>query len=594
MERMLLASRVALAWIALLVTTAAFAEPTVKQTMDDVVTRLYATMSEDELYAIDNATSLQFFTPQEREVLATKYWYFDVNVPVVVSVLRTTNQLTVPFWLAEAGFTKTNLTVHNIENWEYEVWQKNFPAGHVGLGINGFDKHREHYLVGVGPQNEGDAVTISDLFPSEFSIETMQDGALCYHDWDNLFLKDVPRSLAGHKLLTTIRGRARDAHLVGGFRKTQWPSSSKPDQIALTWSHDPRTTQAVQWRTSTDVGIGDVRYKVKESKGEYLNAHASIEKIENRLLVNDRYCHHHSALLSELQPDTEYVYAVGSSRTNTWSDEATFTTAPEGPKPFTFVMFGDTHNKVAWGEMLDGAFARHPETAFYTIAGDLVDTGQYRDDWDAFFAHSSNVFRQRPVMPSLGNHDTLDGLGAALYRSVFALPTDGPSTLPPERAYSFEYSNALFVIPDCTSSATDQLAWMEETLANSKAAWKFVVYHFPPYSQDYDEYPGIRFGWGALFDKYHVDFALEGHVHYYMRSHPIHGDKVVGSPKNGTIHLISIAIPGPEREFPPADYAIKQYRGDAMYQTFRIEGNRLEFKAHLSDGSVYDELIIEK
>ncbi len=578
----------------LLVAIDAYAEPSVKQTMDDVVTRLYATMTEDELYAIDDAAALQLFTPEEREILATKYWYFDVDVPVVVSILRTTSQPSVPFWLTEAGFVKTDLTVQNIEDWTYEVWQKRFPAGHVGLGINGFDKHREHYLVGVGPQNKNDAVSISELFPSEFAIETMKDGAMCYLDWDNLVLKDVPSSLVGHKLLTTIRGRARDAHLVGGFRKTAWPSSREPDQIALTWSSDPQTTQAVQWRTSTDVETGAVRYREMDSADKYRVVDSTVERIENRLLVNDRYCHYHTAILAELKPGTAYIYAVGNPEGNAWSNETVFTTAPQETEPFTFVMFGDTHNNPDWGEMLDGAFVRHPETAFYTIAGDLVNTGQYRDDWDAFFAHSSKVFSQRPVMPSLGNHDTLDGLGAALYRSVFALPKDGPKKLPPENAYSFEYSNALFVMPDCTSSAEDQLEWMEEVLAKSNATWKFVVYHFPPYSQDYDEYPGIRFGWGNLFDKYHVDFALEGHVHYYMRSHPIYGDKIAASPAEGTIHLISIAIPMRDQEFPPADYAIKQYRGGAMYQTFRIDGNRLEFKSHLSDGSLFDELVIEK
>ncbi len=584
----------AVVWFMLVVAVGAHAESSVQQTMDDMVTRLYATMTEDELYAIDDASALQLFTPEERETLATKYWYFDVNVPVVVSVLRTTSQSTVPFWLAERGFVKTDLIVHNIENWTYEVWQKRFPAGHIGLGINGFDKHREHYLVAVGPQNESDTVSISGLFPAEFSIETMQDGAMCYHDWDNLVLKDVPSSLVGHELLTTIRGRARDAHLVGGFRKTPWPSSPTPDQIALTWSGDPCTTQAVQWRTSTDVETGAVRYAEKGSKEKHREVASTCERIENRLLANDRYCNHHTALLTGLKPDTEYVYFVGNPASNVWSDEAAFTTAPAEPKPFTFVMFGDTHCNPDWGAMLDGAFAQHPETAFYTIAGDLVNTGQYRDDWDAFFAYSSSVFKYRPVMPSLGNHDTLDGLGAGLYRSNFALPTTGPAKLPPEQAYSFEYSNALFVMPECTSSAEDQLAWMERVLADSDATWKFVMYHFPPYSQEYDEYPGIRFGWGKLFDKYHVDFALEGHVHYYMRSHPIYDDKVVASPAEGTIHLISIAIPVREQEFPPADYAIKQYCGGAMYQTFQIDGNRLTFESHLSDGTLFDELVIEK
>ena len=62
--------------------------------------------------------------------------------------------------------------------------------------------------------------------------------------------------------------------------------------------------------------------------------------------------------------------------------------------PFTFVSFGDTHKKKGWGEMLEKTLARHPQTAFYTIAGDLVDTGQYRDDWDQFFASKNRLTSQ--------------------------------------------------------------------------------------------------------------------------------------------------------------------------------------------------------
>ena len=367
--------------------------------------------------------------------------------------------------------------------------------------------------------------------------------------------------------------------------------------MVLTWSEDPKTTQSVQWRTSPDVTNGVVQFKKQDSGDGFAEAPATYQKIQDRLLANDRYCHYFTAVLRGLEPGAEYAYRVGSPDGG-WSEEKTFRTAPEDSEPFTFVMFGDTHNNEAWGKMLEGAFARHPETAFYTIAGDLVNTGQYRDDWDAFFAWSSRVFNQRPVAPTIGNHDVIDGLGSWLYQAVFALPEDGPPRLAPERAYSFEYGNALFLMPDCTSSEEDQAAWMEARLANTKATWKFAVYHFPPYSHEEDEYPGIRFLWGGLFDKYHVDFALEGHVHYYMRSHPIYNDKVAESPDEGTIHLISIGIPSgnpnQERAFPPAWYAAKQYRGDAMYQTFAINGDRLEFTSYTSDGAVFDSLVNEK
>jgi hypothetical protein len=149
------------------------AEPTVKQTMDDIVTRLYETMDLDALVAIDHDSVTELITDEERNVLATKYWYFDVNVPVVVSVMRHSDQGTMPFWLPESGFEKTDMIVTNTENWEYEVWQKVFDAGRVELGINGFGKHRPHYFVTVGPQQQSDTVEITNLFPGQYSIGMM-------------------------------------------------------------------------------------------------------------------------------------------------------------------------------------------------------------------------------------------------------------------------------------------------------------------------------------------------------------------------------------------------------------------------------------
>jgi hypothetical protein len=569
------------------------AEPTVKQTMDDIVTRLYATMDLDALVAIDHDSVTKLITDEERNVLATKYWYFDVNVPVVVSVMRHSDQGTMPFWLPESGFEKTDMIVTNTENWEYEVWQKVFDAGRVELGINGFGKHRPHYFVTVGPQQQSDTVEITNLFPGQYSIGTMRRGALLYHDWGSLVVKGLPDSLNRHRILTTVRGRAREAHLVGGFRKTAWPSSKDPDQVILTWSEDPKTTQTVQWRTSTEVSNGVVQYKEKGA-GEYQETAATYELLENRLLANDRYCHHYTAVVRGLRPATEHVYRVGSPDAGTWSEEASFVTAPESPAPFTFVSFGDTHQNEDWGKLLEKAFERHPQTAFYAIAGDLVDTGQYRDDWDELFAYSSMVFNQRPVLPCIGNHDTIDGLGPGMYLSQFGLPENGPGHFEKERAYAFEYSNALFLILDSTASQSAQTAWIEDKLANTKATWKFAMFHFPP------SYLGRSRSaispTDHLFDKYHLDMALEGHVHRYMRSHPINRGQPVASPAEGTIHVISIGIPGRggERQLPSNDYAATKFRGVALYQTFDIDGNKLVYRAYDADGNVKDELIIEK
>jgi hypothetical protein len=207
-------------------------EQTVKSVMSDLVTELYKTHTPDQLLKLNSEEILKFLSPEQKEVLATKYWTFDVNVPVKVYVVRDVKQKTVPFWLKEKGFKKTDLTVKNA-HYTYDVWEKDFPAGHVGLGINGLDDHRPTYFVSVSPQKKGDELKISNLQPEGYSIETTKVGSMVYHDWTELVLTKVPDELKGGKLLTTIRGRAGETGLIGGFRQTPYPSSEKPDQIFL-------------------------------------------------------------------------------------------------------------------------------------------------------------------------------------------------------------------------------------------------------------------------------------------------------------------------------------------------------------------------
>ena len=568
--------------------------PQVATVMDRVVERMYDALTIDELAGVDYESVWEFIKPEEREVLAAKYWTFDVDVPVVVSIMRHKEQSIVPFWLPEAGFETTGLTVRN-ENYEYEVWQKRFDAGRVELGINGFDKHRPHYFVAVGPQRPGTPFHVTNLVPSEYSKSLMYEGAFTYHDWNELVLEELPEALTGHVLLTTVRGRAREAHLIGAFRQTPFPSSEKPDHLALTWSDQPATTQTIQWRTGKAVANGTVQYKPKEAAADAPWQALTAEKavIKDRLLANDPVGHRFTATVTGLQPKTTYTYRVGDPGSDTWSEQAEFTTAPASPEPFTFVYFGDTHRSPEWGDMLGEAFARHPETAFYLIGGDQVSTGLYRDDWDQFFEYSTDVFRQRPVAPCIGNHDDQDGLGAWMYLEMFGLPQNGPEGVEPERMYSFEYGNALFIILDIDTPLETQAAWLEEQLANTKATWKFAMFHFPPYAPT-DDYPGIRAAWGPLFDKYHVDMVFSGHVHHYLRSKPLRGGKPVASPNEGTIYLISIAIPSRDWSGEGPDYAEVIFSGPALYQTLHIDGNTLEFRAYSADGEERDRMTLQK
>ncbi len=567
---------------------------TVKDVMSDLVTKLYKKYTPDELQKLTNDDIEKMLSPDEKKVLATKYWSFDANVPVNVYVIRDVNQKEVPFWLKDYGFVKTGLTVKNA-HYTYDVWKKKFPAGDIGLGINGFDDHRPTYFVSASPVNKGDKLVLSNFYPKGQTIEKTEVGSMVYHDWTELVLTQVPDELKGGQLLTTIRGRAGDSGLIGGFRQTEYPSSEKPDQIMLTWSNDPRTTQSIQWRTSIKNKKGVVRYRPKGGdKNKYKEVEAEPKVIEDMLLANDRYINRFTARIYGLKPATAYNYIVGNPDKNIWSDTSEFITAPEGNEPFSWGYFGDTHKSKGFGELINMAYNRFPKVAFYTIGGDLVSSGLNRDDWDKEFAYSANVIKNRSLMAVPGNHDDANGLGPLMYVAMFDFPKNGPKSIPPEYTYSFEYGDALFLMM-YGDKIEEQAKWLENQLKNTDKKWKFVMFHFPPYSFDEDKYPDIVKSWGALFDKYHVDMVFNGHVHYYMRSKPINNGKVVKDPLQGTIYLISIAIPNRgDRKFKVEPFSDKFVQGEMLFQKIDIDGNKLTLNAYNEKGKVIDHFEIVK
>lgn len=557
--------------------------------MSDVVTRLYDQLTPAELDTISSAFILGFISPKEKKILATTYWKFEVNVSAVVSVMRDSAQREAPFWLADQGFNKTELVVRN-ELYTYEVWQKEFAAGEVELGINGFDKHRPVYFVGVTPVNPNDILKIRPLFPHEQMISVLDTGAFTYLDWDGLVLTTVPNELRGQKLLPTIRGRAREAHVVGGFRYTDFPSGIVPDQITITLPEDPATGAVVQWRCDRTVSHSWIKYWAA-STADTTTMEAERQLLEDRQLQNDRYTSRFTVTLEGLVPGMTYTYLVGHD--DAVSDTLTFKTA-NADNQFAFTWFGDVHNDKNWGALLRRASVRYPNTAFYIIAGDVVNTGLHKDDWDAFFGYSNGVFSQVPLMAVPGNHDSQDGLGASLYQNLLTYPKNGPPGLPPGLTYAFRYENALFLMIDVVSfPAAEQRDWIARQLEATDAVWKFVVFHFPPYTSE-EPYPDIVSNWVPLFDKYQVDMVMNGHFHYYLRTDPLKEGKPQPKKTDGTTYVMSVGTKGKNESGNMEPYAAKRINEGYLYQHIQIKDRELDYVCLDSTGSVRDRFSIHK
>ena len=539
-------------------------------------------------------------TPAERDILGSHHLTWDVNVPVVLTVLRDPSLGQDPFWFTERGFQSNGLSV-KVGDKAFTAWEKSFPAGEVGLGVNSLKGGGDHYFVALRPQTPGATLTVDHLYPGQLRLGVLQVGVKPFVDRDET-LKEVPLALAGQVLIRTERARRDAARLVNLFRWTEHPATARPDQIVLTWAGDPQRTQTIQWRTSTSVRRGRVAYA---KKSEYFRPRPvslrevraiGPERFSDPYLVNQREVHRFSATLTGLEPGTTYLYAVGDGSRAGWTEFAEFTTAPDQVVPFAFVYMGDAQNGLdRWGSLLRTAYRTRPDAAFYLMAGDLVDRGNQRDDWDSFFHNATGVFDRRPLVPVIGNHENQGG-HPTLYLRQLTLRTNGPFGLEPERAYAFEYSNALFVVLDSNLEPATQTPWLEEQLTKSKATWKFVTYHHPAYSSvPQRDNVALREAWTPIFDRHHVDLALQGHDHAYLRTFPLKASQRVATPKEGTVYVVSVSG---TKMYPqdPRNYTEVGITNVPMYQVLdlQISGNRLVYRAYDGDGGLRDQLVIEK
>ena len=574
-------------------------DPSVHDTVADVIKRLEREMGTNELLNLTPAQAEQFLTPPEREILATKHLTFRVNVPVRVTVLRDTRLGEQPFWLRARDFQPTNITLKQGKV-VYDAWQKDFAAGPVGLGIHSLSGGSDHYLVTLAPQQPGDKIKVSELHPGQLRLTTFQAGAEPYVDQPDV-LTSVPPELGGQILIRTDTDREEDAQLVNLFRLTQYPASDWPDQVVLTWSADPRTSQTIQWRTSTKAKHGYIQYQEKPgdnrlSPRKPARATATTARLETPTLLNDPVIHRHTAVLRGLAPGTTYVYSVGDGSEAGWLGPAEFTTAPASAQPFSFIYMGDAQNGLdRWGTLAHNALRSRPEAAFYVMAGDLVNRGAERNDWDSLFHNAEGIYNHRTLVPAIGNHEC-QGRKPELYLKEFTLPKNGPKGVEPERAYSFEYGKAIFVILDSNLTPATQTAWLEQKLSRTKATWKFVVFHHPAYSAGGNrDNVELRSAWTPLFDKYHVDMVLQGHDHSYLRTYPLRAGQRVPRPREGTVYVISVSGTKAYAQ-PQHDYTEFGMSNVATFQVLAIQTNpnRLLYRAYDTDGKLRDELVIEK
>jgi|GEM_PF-1176879 len=367
---------------------------------------------------------------------------------------------------------------------------------------------------------------------------------------------------------------------------TVWAEEmSGPDQVILTWSQDPTTTQTITW-LSPDSNTNKVQYiEAANYNGDFAVA-GQINAILTPFAGTDHYrC---TATLTELTPDTQYIYRVGNEAA--WSEELSFTTSAD-PEAFSFLYLGDVQEGHAgWGSMLSELYDANPQLEFSLLGGDLTNEDKDFTEWEEFLGAASSVFSRIPMMPAIGNHD------GEMFLEFFALPDNGPQGLYGNCFYSFDYGDAHFVVLDTSNVITDTVKqWLQQDLQNTTKQWKFAVFHHPPY-QNFDDNKTIddalREHWVPIFEQNEVDMVFVGHQHVYMRTHPIYEGEVAAD-TYGIVYVMGNSgtkYYSTGQGFP---YIAKEETG-SNYQIIELKDDILTLTSRKADGELIETYMLNK
>jgi hypothetical protein len=340
--------------------------------------------------------------------------------------------------------------------------------------------------------------------------------------------------------------------------------------LHLQFGADAASQMVVSWHTLQPVPRPRVLLGLMDGKLEQIAAATTVSYADAK---SGQVVYAHHAKMDGLRPDTPYLY--GALHDGATPQFSAFRTAPRGRARFTFTSFGDQGTPTLGKEYVSTPGVAQPAPLwvndnlgspfagdttmgvervaplFHLFNGDLCYANLAHDrvrTWWDFWENNGRSARNRPWMPSAGNHENELGngpIGYQAYQTYFAVPeAAGQTEVTRGLWYAFTAGSVRVVSiandDICYQDAGDsyvrgyssgaQKAWLEAELAasrrNREIDWIVVCMHQVAVSTA-DKFNGadlgIREEWVPLFDRYGVDLVVCGHEHHYERSHPIRG-----------------------------------------------------------------------
>ena len=275
----------------------------------------------------------------------------------------------------------------------------------------------------------------------------------------------------------------------------------------------------------------------------------------------------YTAELSGLKPDTEYIYYVKSSSTQSYVQK--FKTAGRrGSYNFLWMSDVHSHSKNPGKMNTVELFCKDAESKtassggidFVLFSGDAVKFGSRYDNWQQWNGSTAVTNYMFAAVP--GNKEYYHRGSSSFYDHNWYLavknnPPNGPCAKEQEGCYWFLRDSVLFVGIDSLvhkgarmemykkkkEVLSAQTNWFDKVVSSQRGKFRYlVVFQHDPWfvyaakKNSFDKSRGNYDVWRHIFDKHKVDLALSGDEHNYIRTKPLKGDV---ANRDGTIYMVA-------------------------------------------------------